>query len=298
MGTTRRWQAWVLAFARMTVEAGAIVDGASGGRCAVALQRGELRRRADVLPASRPGLQRDAARRHAVDQQPAERGAPALGQPRADARAHQREVGVGGAAALVVEVAAGVIGRVGHDPQVRVMAAVDEARHRLRREAELRRPDVARDHPEGLAAVLAEPVLHGGDAAARLQRAAEVAALVRPADRQPEAAAVAQHLGEALFQPGGVDHHLAHAAGGQRKQMPLDQRPAEDRQQRLRGGVGQRAHALAAARGEHDRARGQGGALGGVHEGAVYSACAACGLPRVCVARFVTFVARCGARSP
>ena len=51
-------------------------------------------------------------------------------------------------------------------------------------------------------------------------------------------------------------------------------------------------------RGEHDRARGQGGALGGVHEGAVYSARASGGPPRVGMASFVIFAARCGARGP
>src|SRR3989344_3327985 len=54
-------------------------------------------------------------------------------------------------------------------------------------------------------------------------------------------------------QPRGVDHHLFHTRLLQRRQVPLQQRLALHRQQRLGGGVGQRAHALATAGGQQQR---------------------------------------------
>jgi hypothetical protein len=72
-----------------------------------------------------------------------------------------------------------------------------------------------------------------------------------------------------LTQPGGVDHQFGKPAPRQRLGMPADQRLAAHLQQGLGHGVGQRAHALAAAGGhDHgfDGCRGHGGSLtGGAH---------------------------------
>jgi hypothetical protein len=84
-----------------------------------------------------------------------------------------------------------------------------------------------------------------------------VTAFERVADGQAEARAVAQRRDDLLLQPGGVDHHLAHAAAREGREMPLDQRLAAHAQQRLRAGVGQRPHAFAAAGGEDDRFHGR-----------------------------------------
>src|SRR5690606_29662599 len=105
-------------------------------------------------------------------------------------------------------------------------------------------PDVAVDGDEGIVAQRTERVPH---AAAGLQRHL---ALVRVADRQAPVAAVAQRLGELVGEPGGVHHHLGHPGRGEAFQVPRDQRLAGHLQQRLGGGVGERAHALAQAGGE------------------------------------------------
>jgi hypothetical protein len=73
-----------------------------------------------------------------------------------------------------------------------------------------------------------------------------VAALHRIRDRDAEALAVAERRRKLLFEPGRVDHHLPHPGARQRLQVPDDQRPAMDGQQRLGRAVGQRPHALAA----------------------------------------------------
>jgi hypothetical protein len=97
-----------------------------------------------------------------------------------------------------------------------------------------------------------------GDATGGFQRPAMVAAFAAVVDAQAPARAVAQRGRELLFQPGGVDHHLVHAASGQRQQVPFDQRPAAAPQQRLGRVVGQRPQALAAAGGQDQGACGHG----------------------------------------
>ena len=64
------------------------------------------------------------------------------------------------------------------------------------------------------------------------------------------AAAIAQHNGVLRLQPGGVDHHLSHPGTRQGFEVVFDQWLAVHRQQRLGGGIGEGAHALAAASGK------------------------------------------------
>lgn len=80
-----------------------------------------------------------------------------------------------------------------------------------------------------------------------LQRTAVVSALAGPVKPQPPARAVPQRGLELLFQPSGVDHHLAHTRRGQGLEVPLDEALPAHRQQRLGRVVGQRAHPLAPA---------------------------------------------------
>jgi hypothetical protein len=54
-----------------------------------------------------------------------------------------------------------------------------------------------------------------------------------------------------------VDDELVESAAHQALHLPCDERLAAHRQQRLGCGVGQRAHALATAGSEDQRARGQ-----------------------------------------
>ena len=178
--------------------------------------------------------------RHVLEHRAVEQAHAGPGQARA--------VGVGAQQAVIAqaEVATRVVWRVGHHPQVGEVFAFD---HRLCRrgiEVEAGQEDIARDHPEGLA----QQWQRLGDAACGLQRATMVAALAGPVQPHPPACAVAQRRFELLFQPGGVDHHLAHPGGRQGLQVPFDQPLSAHAQQRLGGVVGQRAHPLAPTGGQ------------------------------------------------
>ena len=154
------------------------------------------------------------------------------------------------------EVAVRVVRRIGHQPQVGQSAARGEARGIGGVEAEVGQEHVARDDPKRVVLVVVRQPGQGlGDAAGGLQRAAVVAAFGGVADRKAPARAVAERSRELVFEPGGVDHHLTHAGACQRFEVPFDQRLAAHRQQRLRAGVGERAHAFAAAGGQ-DQGRG------------------------------------------
>ncbi len=112
------------------------------------------------------------------------------------------------------------------------------------------RKDVARHHPEGLGAGGRQQLQRLGNATGGFQRTAVVAAFHRVVDRQAPAAAIAQHNGVLRLQPGGVDHHLSHPGTCQGFEVVFDQWLAMHRQQRFGGGIGERAHALAAAGGK------------------------------------------------
>ena len=59
-------------------------------------------------------------------------------------------------------------------------------------------------------------------------------------------AAIAEGRLQLPGEPGKIDDHLANAGARERLQMPLDQRTPAHLHERLRQGIGERAHALAA----------------------------------------------------
>src|SRR5450755_3855244 len=81
------------------------------------------------------------------------------------------------------------------------------------------------------------------NAAAGLQ---SLRAFIRIADAHAVAAAVPQCRAQTLTQPGKIDDDVAQARPRERLQVIRNQRPAGDRQERLRHAVGERAHALTA----------------------------------------------------
>ena len=102
--------------------------------------------------------------------------------------------------------------------------------------------------------------------ARQLVRAAMVAAFHRVAQAQAEARTVAEPRRELRFEPGGVDHDIAHAGASEGLEMPFDQRLAAHLEQRLGRRVGQRTHALAATGREDERSgRGRHRGIIGAH---------------------------------
>jgi hypothetical protein len=148
--------------------------------------------------------------------------------------AAQRAVG------LHAEVAVRVLRRVCHHHQVR---------HRARARGQAREvvvgPHIAVDADERGVAEHAQRVQH---AAAGLQR---LGAFVRVVQAQSPARAVARVPARSgSGQPRDVEHHLAHSDRGELLQVPLDQAlAARALSKRLGRVVGERAHALALARG-------------------------------------------------
>jgi hypothetical protein len=108
-------------------------------------------------------------------------------------------------------------------------------------------PDVAVDHQEGLGTEQRQRLQ---DATTGLQRPL---GLDRVADRHAVLAAIAEHGLDLVAEVGVVDDEVTDTRRGQRFEVVDDQRAAGDRQQRLRRGVGQRPHALAAAGGQDHR---------------------------------------------
>jgi hypothetical protein len=78
--------------------------------------------------------------------------------------------------------------------------------------------------------------------------------------RHAERSAVAERRDESLREMGGVDDDVAASGPGQRFDLPDDKRFAACLEQRLGRRIGQRAHPLAAARGEDHGADGRAGA--------------------------------------
>ena len=76
------------------------------------------------------------------------------------------------------EIAAWVVCRIRHQPEVRQLAAGGEALHRRQRKIEARHIDITRDQPEAIG----QPGQCAHDAAGGLERAAVVAAFERPVD--------------------------------------------------------------------------------------------------------------------
>ena len=229
------------------------------------VQRLQLRRCAHVVPRPRPQRAGQPAGGGAVKQQRPQRGMLAGAHRLNQCRPHQGQIGVGQRpvlaggrahhpAGLQRKVTGLVEVGVGHQPQVSIVQAIGKRLRLAGLKAKARRDDVARQQPEtalhGRAGTVKQQRQRVFDAAGGLQRAAVVAPFQAVADRQAPAAAVAQRGRDLVFQPGAVDHHLAHTGSGQRQQVPLDHRPAGHRQQRLGGVVGQWAHACAPAGGQ------------------------------------------------
>jgi hypothetical protein len=97
---------------------------------------------------------------------------------------------------------------------------------------------------------LAEQRKRRDDPAGRAER---LGALVAVADRDAVRGPVAERLAQARAVPGEVDDHVAHAEPGERCEVIVDQPVTADLEHRLRQLLGQRPHALAAARGQDHR---------------------------------------------
>lgn len=151
------------------------------------------------------------------------------------------------------KIALGVVLGVGHQHQVRQHAVGVQLR-RARQQAGkwVVGVDVAIHHHER---PFTQQGQRGGDAAGGFQRAG----LGGIRQLHAPGGAVAQPGFDLRAQVGVVDHHPAHASGGQPAQMPANQRLGAHLQQGFGRGVGQRAHALAASGGQHHgRAGGRG----------------------------------------
>ena len=152
------------------------------------------------------------------------------------------------------EVAARVIGRVGHHDEVDARGGGVRAHRgdrRRQRGVVVRGPDVAGDDQHRACGQQGEG---RGDAAGGFQRLG----FARPVQAHPECGAVAQRRDQPVGEVRGVDRDVAVAGARERLDLVDDQRLAARRQQRLRAGVGERAHPLAATGGEDHR----GGAAG------------------------------------
>src|SRR5690242_3505437 len=77
-----------------------------------------------------------------------------------------------------------------------------------------------------------------------------------PADAHPEVVPVTECLAQLPAEPGEVDDDLADAGAHECREMPGDERTSAHLQQRLRYRIGERTHALAAARREQHRLHG------------------------------------------
>src|SRR5579872_623777 len=139
-------------------------------------------------------------------------------------------------AAVEAEVAVRMLWRVGYQQQLRPRARRD------REPGEIKVGEHVRiDDQEG---AWSEPGQCAKDAATGLER---LRAFLAVADRQAEAAAVAERGANLLTEPGKIDDHLAHPGMREPFEVMHDQRLAAGHQQGLGYPVGQRAHALAAA---------------------------------------------------
>ena len=88
-------------------------------------------------------------------------------------------------------------------------------------------PDIAADNQEGLRA---EQRQRPNDAPGSFQR---YRTLIAPADDDPERMPVPERGVQMLREPRGIDHDLADAGASQSLEVPHDEWPARDRQQRL-----------------------------------------------------------------
>jgi len=131
--------------------------------------------------------------------------------------------------AIQPKVAARVVLRVGHQPQVGQHGALLKVVHCLGAKDKVWRVHVPGQHPKHLV----QPGQRAADATGCLQRKAKVAPLMGIAQRATKV------LLDLVAQPGGVGHHLADAASGQRLQVPLQQGLAVHAQQGLGQVVGE-----------------------------------------------------------
>jgi hypothetical protein len=117
---------------------------------------------------------------------------------------------------------------------------------RRQRGVVVRGPDVAGDDQDRAGGQQRQ---RGGDAARGLQRLG----FARPGEAHAEGGTVAERRHQLVGEVGGVDRDVAVPGAGEGLDLVDDQRLAAERQQRLRAGVGERPHPLAASGGENHR---------------------------------------------